>query len=58
MRYSSVLFAFALSIIHANADCINGHRKVISPSHTVKYKCGFLPVGERHKDIASEKAYA
>ncbi|RTE84262.1 hypothetical protein BHE90_001177 [Fusarium euwallaceae] len=58
MRYSSIFFTFALSIIHAKADCIDGHREVISPGYTVEYICGLLRAGELHKGITSEKACA
>ncbi|KAF4963426.1 hypothetical protein FSARC_8559 [Fusarium sarcochroum] len=52
---SSLTYAL-VSILGAStvaAECIEGHREVISPTYTVEYKCGVYKQGTTHNGIPS-----
>ncbi|EMT65774.1 hypothetical protein ACKRZS_013732 [Fusarium odoratissimum] len=58
MRFSAAFLATVLGAVNINAQCIDGHREVISPGYTVEYKCNFVRLGETHNGVLSEKACA
>ncbi|XPS72538.1 hypothetical protein M3J09_004700 [Ascochyta lentis] len=44
--------------LHANAECVPGHREILRPGYTVEYRCGVYRSREVKNDIGSENACA
>ncbi|PWI65248.1 hypothetical protein PCL_07298 [Purpureocillium lilacinum] len=52
------LLAVALGAIQADAQCVDGHREIISPGYTVEYKCDIYRTGDAHSNVASHNECA